>query len=327
MKPSFHARHLNSPFEDPAVYVRLLREGRALMFDLGWTSALSVRDILKTTDIFVSHTHVDHFIGFDNILRVSLKRETPLRLYGPEGFTDCVEGKLKGYTWNLTGEYPLAIHVSEVSESSVRKTVFRAETSFRREDSGTAPFDGVLLSDSFFNVSAAVLDHRIPCLAFSLQEDYHINIDKDKLRRLNLPVGPWLRELKAAIRENRTGAVFTIGGKDYTFGELRDTAGITRGQKISYVVDVLGSRQNTEKIIRLVKGSDILYIESYFLDRDRDRARERRHLTAREAGRIAREAGVARLEAIHFSPRYADEAETPAREAESEFQRVQGRGV
>ncbi len=322
MKPSFHARPLNGPFDDPGIYVRLLREGRALMFDLGSTSHLSVKDILKTTDIFVSHTHVDHFIGFDNILRVSLKREKPLRLYGPEGFTDCVEGKLKGYTWNLTGDYPLDIHISEVKEHSVKKTVFRAVTSFRREDSGTTPFGGILLQEPSFNVSAAVLDHRIPCLAFSLREDFHINIDKDKLTRLNLPVGPWLRELKAAIRENRTGAVFTIQGENYTFRELRDTAAITKGQKISYVVDVLGSRENIKKIIRLVKGSDILYIETYFLDKDKDRARERCHLTAGEAGRIAREAGVGRLEAIHFSPRYKNEAETPAQEAEMEFKPV-----
>ena len=101
MKPSFHARLINSPFEDPGLYVRVLREGCALMFDLGFTTNLSARDILKTSDIFVSHTHIDHFIGFDNILRICLKKETPLRLYGPKGFIDCIEGKLKSYTWNL----------------------------------------------------------------------------------------------------------------------------------------------------------------------------------------------------------------------------------
>ena len=98
MKPSFHARLINSPFEDPGLYVRIIREGRALMFDLGFTTHLSSRDILKTSDIFVTHTHIDHFIGFDNVLRTCLKKETPLRLYGPRGFIDCIEGKLKSYT-------------------------------------------------------------------------------------------------------------------------------------------------------------------------------------------------------------------------------------
>ncbi len=91
MKPSFQTKLLNSPFDDPGLYARILREGRALLFDLGFTTSLSTRDILKISDIFVSHAHVDHFIGFDHVLRLHLKKESPLRLYGPEGFIDRVE--------------------------------------------------------------------------------------------------------------------------------------------------------------------------------------------------------------------------------------------
>jgi len=322
MKPSFHARLLNSPFEDPALYVRLLREGRALLFDLGFTTRLSTRDILKITDIFVSHAHIDHFIGFDGILRVQLKKENHLRLYGPEGFIDCIEGKLRGYAWNLIGDYPLIIEASEVTEDTIKKAVFKAGNSFKREDVETAPFDGVLLKDSLFKVSAVILDHRIACLAFSLEEDYHINIDKVKLKRLNLPVGPWLREFKMAIRQNRTDTTFTVRGETFTFSKLKDIANITKGQKLSYVVDVLGSRENIKKIIKLVKDSDVLYIEAYFLEKDRERARERYHLTAREAGRIAREAGVGRLEVFHFSPKYINTPHELLKEAEEEFRKT-----
>jgi ribonuclease Z len=321
MKPSFHARLINNRFEDPGLYIRILRESRALMFDLGFTTSLSARDILKTTDIFVSHAHVDHFIGFDSVLRVSLKKETPLRLYGPEGFIDRVEGKLKSYTWNLIGDYPLVLHVSEVCHDSVKLAVFRAENSFKREAAGTAPFHGVLLKDSFFRVTAAILDHQIPCLAFSIEEDYHINIDRDKLNRMNLPVGPWLKELKTAIRENLTDRIFIIDGKRFTFTGLKPVANITRGQKISYVVDVLGSDENIVKIVQLARSSDVLCIETYFLDEDKNRARDRYHLTAREAGRIAREAGVGKLEALHFSPRYMDDPDRLLKEAEEEFRK------
>ena len=321
MKPSFYARPLNGPFDDPCLYVRLLREGRAFLFDLGFTTALSARDILKTTDIFVSHTHVDHFIGFDNILRTCLKREAPLRLYGPEGFIACVEGRLKGYTWNLTGEYPLVIEVSEVTDRFVKKADFKARNSFECEETGAVPFEGVLVQEPLFKVSAAVLDHQIPCLAFSLEEDYHINIDKAGLGRLNLPVGPWLAELKAAIRENKTDVLFEVEGRSCRFEDVRGIANITRGQKMSYVVDALGSDGNMKKIIELVKGSDVLYIEAYFSDEDRDRARDRYHLTAGEAGRIAREAGAGRLEPVHFSPRYIHEPQRLVIEAEKEFRK------
>ncbi len=321
MKPSFHARLLNGAFEDPGLYVRLVREGRALLFDLGFTTNLSPGDILKITDVFVSHTHVDHFIGFDTLLRVSLKKERPLRLYGPEGFTDCVAGKLKGYTWNLTGGYPLAIEVSEVMGEFVKKSVFRADASFKREEAGISPFNGILLKEAFFTVSASVLDHQIPCLAFSLKEDFHINIDKSALNRLNLPVGPWLGEFKAALRANKTDSVFSVSGKEYRFEALRDIGIITEGQKISYAVDLIGSDENREKVVALVKGSDVLYIEAYFLDEDRALARDRYHLTAREAGMIAREANAGRIETVHYSPRYIDCPERLVNEAEAEFRR------
>ncbi|MBI5739408.1 MAG: ribonuclease Z [Nitrospirae bacterium] len=325
MKPSFHARLINGPFEDPGLYVRVIREGRALMFDLGDTAGLSAGDLLKISDIFISHAHVDHFIGFDNVLRTGLKREAPLRLYGPEGFIDRVEGKLRGYTWNLIADYPLVLQVSEVSGSSVKRASFRAGNIFKREDGETCPFRGTLLKNSFFSVSATVLDHQIPCLAFSLDEDYHINIDKDKLNRLALPVGPWLNELKTAIRENTPERIFSVDGKTFTLDELRHVAAITRGQKISYVVDALGSEENIVKIISLVKGSDVLYIEAYFLDEDRDRAKDRFHLTAAQAGRIAREAGAGRLEPLHFSPRYSDNPESLLKELEKEFGKAANR--
>lgn len=321
MKPSLHARLVNSPLEDPCLYVRLLRERRAFLFDAGFTTNLSAGDILKVRDIFISHTHIDHFIGFDSILRLHLRREGPLRLYGPEGFIDCVQGKLGGYTWNLISDYPLVIEVSEIHERSVRKAIFRTEDAFMRKDLEETLFDGILLRDSFITVSCVVVDHQIPSLAFSIEEDYHINIDKSKLSEMKLPVGPWLGELKTAIRENRGESVFMINGKTFAFSELKEIAIITRGQKISYVVDMLGSEDNLNRIAGLVKDSDVLYIETYFSDEENERARDRYHLTAREAGRIAREAGVGRLEVFHFSPRYSGDPQALRVEAEEEFNR------
>ena len=319
MKQSFHTRLVNNPFEDPGLYVRLLREGRALLFDAGFTSNLSVRDILKISDVFVSHTHVDHFIGFDHILRLHLKSHCPLRLYGPENFANNIEGKLRSYSWNLIGDYPIVIEAIEVNGKEMVKTVFRAENSFKREEICTIAFEGVLLKDSFLKVSTAVLDHQIPCLAFSLEEDYHINIDKSRLNKLGLPVGPWLGELKTAIRKYQADSVFNVNDKMLPFAELKDIASITKGQKITYVADALGSDENIKKITALAKGSDTLYIEAYFLDEDKDRAKERYHLTAKEAGQIAREAGVGNLIVFHFSPKYTDSPEELVKEAEREF--------
>ncbi len=289
------------------------------MFDLGFTTSLTPRDILKISDIFVTHTHMDHFIGFDNILRISLKREKPLRLYGPKGFINRIQGKLDSYTWNLVQEYPLEIRVFEVDGAYMKKAVFSASNSFRGIHKDPVPYNGILLIESFYSVSSVELDHRIPCLAFSLEEDFHINIDKSRLAKMNLPVGPWLSDLKKAIRKNHTDILFHIDGESYTYSDVRDIANISRGQKITYVVDALGSKDNADKIINLARGSDVLYIETYFLEEDRDRARDRYHLTAREAGMIAGEAGVGRFETLHFSPKYVMNSDKLIEEAERGF--------
>jgi len=320
MKPTFHHRLINGPFDDPCVYLRALREKRAFLFDLGYTTRLRPNDIQKITDAFVTHTHIDHFIGFDSLLRALLRRETPLRIFGPSNITDCVEGKLKGYTWNLIKEYPLKLEVFAVSETHIGRSGFYAENCFNRIDYGKKPFDGILLREGSFEIKAACLTHQIPCLCFSLKEDFHINIDKAALNRLGLPVGPWLSEFKRALRENTAGnREFKIAGRIYTQKELGEIAMITEGQKISYVADSSLDEGNIKKITAQVKDSDTLYCEAYFLEEDRERALERHHLTAKTAGRIAREAGVKNLVVMHFSPKYRECPEAPEKEALMEY--------
>jgi ribonuclease Z len=232
----------------------------------------------------------------------------------------CVEGKLKGYTWNLIKEYPLKIDVYSVDNNRIISSNFYAENSFQKIERVTTEFTGVLLKEPLFTVKALQLEHQIPCLAFSLEEEFHINIDKALLNARGLPIGPWLSELKRAIRERRPGATeFIISERRYRLEELCDIAKITRGQKVSYVTDVSITDDNIERITEFVKDSDAFYCEAYFMDKDLDRALQRFHLTAKIAGRIAREAGIKHLFVMHFSPRYRDQEEGPQDEAIKEF--------
>jgi len=74
MNPSFSSYLVNDCFGDPGVYVEVRWSKRALLFDLGQNDALGPTRLLRATDIFISHTHMDHFIGFDAVVRVALGR-------------------------------------------------------------------------------------------------------------------------------------------------------------------------------------------------------------------------------------------------------------
>jgi ribonuclease Z len=320
MKPGFDHRLVNGRFEDPCLYVRIPWEKRAVLFDLGEIHNLGQTEIHKITDVFVTHTHIDHFIGFDRLLRMILRRESPVTVYGPPGIAARVEGKLRGYTWNLIRDYPAVINVCAFSGKTLSHYVFKAKNGFKREAVNKEDSDGMLLKDPLLNVRAVRLAHDIPCLAFSLEENFHINIDRDRLIKMGLGVGPWLTEFKRAIREKSPKErVINADGKPCTLGQLSDIALITKGQKISYATDIAMNRTNESRLIALVEGSDVFYCEAYFLEKDRDRALERFHLTARTCGKIAKEANVRKLLITHISPKYSDCPEEVVGEAMAAF--------
>jgi ribonuclease Z len=323
MKPGFHQRMLNGYFGDPCLFIRVPWEKRALQFDLGDITGLSASEIYKISDAFVSHAHIDHFIGFDVLLRMIVKRTAPLNVYGPSDIAARVQGKLRGYTWNLIHDYPTKINVFAFDGKKVTRSAFQARNKFRKEIIGeTDAEDGLMLKDPAFRVNALTLSHGIPCNAYSLTAAVGINIDKDMLQRKGLKVGPWLTDFKKLLRENqRSDHPVVIEGKIYTVGQLMEIVRFSKGQKISYATDVGISRRNVDRLVDFVKGSDVLYCEAYFLEEDIHRARERFHLTAKVCGKIGREAGVSKLVPIHFSPKYKDCPERIIEEAMKEFKK------
>jgi ribonuclease Z len=256
---------------------------------------------------------MDHFIGFDRFLRIVLTHPKTIRFYGPPGLIRNIEGKLAGYTWNLTEDYPLVLRVTELHRDKRVVTSFRASNGFQPEPPEILPVEDELLKEPMISVFATALDHKIPSLAFSLSERFHINIVTEELDKRGYSPGPWIRKLKEAVWSGREGdesvevPLRTEPGGRRTF-KIRDLSpiySVTRGAKISYVVDTLYSKENEERIVRLASGSTSFFCEAPFLHRDVDQASARYHLTARQAGLLARKAGVEYLQVFHFSPRYA----------------------
>lgn len=332
MRPVFYPALVNEPFGDPALFVDFRFERRAFLFDLGDLTPLPPRKILRITHAFVTHAHMDHFVGFDRVLRTCLHQEATLRLFGPPSFIDRVEHRLAAYTWNLVHEYPheLVVAVTEVHpDGPGRQAAFRSRAAFRREAVEPAALTGgVLLDEDAVRVRAAVLDHRIPCLAFALEEKAHVNVWRTRLDAMGLPSGPWLGELKrAVVADAPADTPFRVWWREGTatrevhvpLGRLRELVSVTPGQKIGYVVDAAHHPDNARRIVDLVRDADVLFVETPFLQDDAEMAARKHHLTARQAGLLAREAGVKRLVPFHFSPRYTGEGERLHQEALDAF--------
>jgi len=332
MRPIFQPSLVNGPFGDPALFLDILFERRAMLIDLGDLAALPPRKLLRISHVFVSHTHMDHFVGFDRLLRVCLGRERPLALYGPERFIGQVEHKLAAFTWNLVANYAvdLVLTVHEVTmDGRLLRATFRSRDRFARHDHPPVPIaDGRLLVEPAFDVRCAVVDHHTPCLAFAVQEAMHVNVWRNRLAALGVAPGPWLREAKHAVLAGAPDDTVLVapegdsaspGERRLTLGELRERAlQLVPGQKIAYVTDAAHHAENAGRIVALAAGADLLYIESTFLEAEAVEAARKAHLTAHAAGALARAAGARVLIPFHFSPRYAgreSELRAEAREA------------
>ncbi|MEN6622462.1 MAG: MBL fold metallo-hydrolase [Smithella sp.] len=325
----FRAFLINDPTGDPGVYIDRSYRREAFLFDLGDLRNLPPRKILKIKYIFVSHTHIDHFIGFDHLLRICLGRDQHISMFGPPGFLANVEGKLGAYTWNLVKNYTnnFELTATEIHENHRITKYYRCRNAFLPENEKQLLISGSkIIEGNSFIVNAVFLDHIIPCLAFSIEEKKSLNIMKNVLAELGLPTGAWLTGLKEKIIKNEPEETPVriwwkneqgdVEEKFFPLGILQKSiVKITEGRKVCYITDAVWSESNVEKMVELAKGAELLFIEAPFLDQDVETAARKHHLTARQAGTLAAMAGVKRFSLFHFSPKYKGMEEALQKEA------------
>ncbi len=310
MRPCLHPRLVNSPFDDPGLIVSFLYQRRAMLFDLG--------------HIFISHTHMDHFIGFDHLLRLMLGRDKQIALFGPPGLIASVNGKLAAYTWNLTDnfKYKLKLAVTDIHSDTLVTQQFDCQHRFQPITApARQPFSGIVHAEPGYQVHAVALDHGAASMAYNLCERFHINIRPESLARYHLTPGPWLQPFKEALYQAPAAdpsiCIPTAAGprKVSAWTLARQIARITPGQKICYIADAGYTPENIPKMVQLAKGADQLFIEAAFADQHRSIAAQKYHLTARQAGAIAARAQAKQLTLFHFSPRYHGQADALMAEA------------
>jgi ribonuclease Z len=239
----------------------------------------------RISQMFVSHMHGDHYLGLPGLLSSMhlLGRTKPLQLFGPAGLKEIIDLNLK------------------LSETFLNYEIEHIAIDY----SGPK----VIFEDRTLEISTIMLKHRIDCAGFLFREKpkrHRIKKFMAEADGLTIPEIVTLKNGENVVRED--GTELTL--EKYTLPPHTQRA-------YAYCSDTA----YTPKVIEQVKGVDLLYHESTFLEDMKDRAKSTYHSTAKQAAQVAQEAGVDKLLLGHFSSRYTDESKFTA-EAREIFENV-----
>ncbi len=221
--------------------------------------------------ILITHGHLDHILGLAGLVSTFTRWETieGLEIFGGRWALDRIQDLIFGVV--LRGNTP------------------PIDIQFRTIQ------PGVIFDSDDFQVSAFPVYHRGPdCFGYSFQEKARRPFLAEKAEALNIPQGPWRRDLVQGQ------AVTLPDGRQILPDEV---LGPDRpGTRLVHIGDV----GRTEDLIEVCRGADTLVIESTYLEEEADMAREFAHLTAKKAAQLAVQAGVKHLILTHISRRYRE---------------------
>ncbi|MFW6233600.1 MAG: ribonuclease Z [Nanoarchaeota archaeon] len=254
-----------------------------IMIDCGEGTQRQMRkadlNLCKITRILITHWHADHVLGIPGLLKtleISGYNKI-LNIYGPIGTRNKIENLLSLFKINPSYE----INIHEVSS-------------------------GKFLDLNEFYLTSEKAKHRISCNAYSFVLKDKIKINKDKLKKLKIPQGEFLKNLSKGKDIKYEGKKYK--SKNLTYKE--------KGKKICFIFDT----KKINNLIKLAKDSDLLISEATFSEEIKERAEEYLHLTGKQAGEIAKKSKSKKLLLAHISGRYeSDGFKKILREAKSVF--------
>ena len=224
----------------------------------------------KINNIFISHLHGDHYLGLVGLLSSLnlLGRKNPLNLYGPAGLTEIITLQLK-YSHTVFNYY---VNFTELQSGKFYK----------------------IHEDKNLEVYNLPLDHSLPCSGFFFKElDKPIRINKEKL--------PQDFSFKN-IGSLKKGEDILDADGSILFKNKDLTLPPKKSRSYAYLSDT----RYKESLTDYVKGADLLYHETTFLEEGIDWAEQTFHSTTKQAARFAEKANVGTLILGHFSARYKD---------------------
>jgi ribonuclease Z len=309
--------------EDICLMLNFENHAFSYLCDCGVASDLTVKDCRDTAAIFVSHTHIDHFINFDGIMRHQLAIGRAVVVTGPCGIAKNVQAKLLSFSWNLLSYDDNAVRyeVREIDDNGNIDVYLLQTPLWQMEHIERIEKPTYIYENEWFRVSFALLYHGIYTVAYCFEEQPKIKIDN---KNLPYKAGRWIQELKAAFLENKpdrqieisaaTAAQGTTAEAATTIlaGELFGFLSWQAGFRTAYVIDHAATAENFAKIGALCAGVDELYIESYYGLEDKEMAEKNKHSVAAYSGKLAREIGAKKAIPVHFSRRYHEDEQRAA---------------
>jgi ribonuclease Z len=318
-------RLVNGSTGDPALFIDYPGKDNALLFDAGENAALDPKRLGDLEAIFLTHHHIDHFVGFDRILRANLDQDKTLHVFGPEDTLRRVYDRIKSYEIPFFPFMKLVVAVHELLPGRQRSGLLECVRHFPEpEVTETAWAGPVVYENADLTVEAAPVDHTVPCWAFALVEKAGYHADPVKLAASGLRPGPWVGQALACLRAGDSrDTLLEIHGGRFTLGALEERCfALSEGSRVAYVTDTAWSEAVRPGLLRLAHRAQRLYCDSYYALAQAQQAAQHRHMTATNAAEFARQAEVERLILMHFATRYAGQYAALVDEAKAIFPNV-----
>ncbi|WP_456464388.1 ribonuclease Z [Persephonella sp.] len=244
-------------------------KGKGFLFDCGEGTQRQIMraglSIYRIDKIFISHLHTDHILGLPGLIEtLDMHDKDSIEIHSVKGLKNVIDCVLNGVIYAPD----IQININEHSFSADVFTIFEGKE---------------------FRIKAVGLNHVVDCLGFSFEEKPKIKYNKEKIKQLDLQGSDFI-QLEKVGYINKNGKI--IKKEEITFVE--------KGFKFTYIPDTY----RTENIIKLAKESDLLVIESTYLNEE-NKAREYGHLTLEYILQIYPELECKKIVLTHFSRRYS----------------------
>ena len=327
---SLRTTFVSNLFEDPTVLLRMDHQQRCICVDLGSVKKIPTKVMHQTTDVLLSHAHLDHFGGFAWALRKRIGIEAPLRIWGPRDTVERVWHGVRAYTWDRIGERGPRFDVYEWDGARhMKRARVQAGVDEIQWMEPVEVYDHVLWREPLLTVEARVLDHGgTDVLAFGVQEPVVFAVRGDVIRQRGWKAGHWLGQLKVLAACGDDAATLEVlhidgGSSVWSVRDLAELLLIAKeGQRIVYATDFAHSPENLDKITALAQGANVLICEAGFVMDDADQAARTGHMTSEACAQVAARAEVDVLVPFHHSMRYDDAPEQLYAEVVAGFERT-----